>query len=354
LALSASLDMLESGIRARCRKRGMRADQSTPHQPTPRSALFPSRSSSPSPAASDVIRGASAQDILTDVPSTLPLAVATRITVGSTFAFNFTAARCTNLPSTALSATVQWTSAATADSLPACKNVTFLTGADCTGIFASSVAKPASPTTYTSFAGLPYPYPRSALCFIGTPFLASQELQHHVTDGMAGALPPPELLHSLPHAPRATSPLSLTLSTPSPPLAALPTPSHLSLHGFIPVAPDGDAPWWPTEVPARVVVTTKLTVGAYKVAFDPSSRCASLPTGTAPAGVSTAASVQWNVPCTRVSFFPGSSCNGSVQQHMYSYSSNTATITSSQAVVSVVCGFCTPLDAFRPLMPFAP
>ncbi|CAI7852117.1 unnamed protein product, partial [Closterium sp. NIES-53] len=283
LALSASLDMLESGIRARCRKRGMRADQSTPHQPTPRSALFPSRSSSPSPAASDVIRGASAQDILTDVPSTLPLAVATRITVGSTFAFNFTAARCTNLPSTALSATVQWTSAATADSLPACKNVTFLTGADCTGIFASSVAKPASPTTYTSFAGLPYPYPRSALCFI-----------------------------------------------------------------------DGDAPWWPTEVPARVVVTTKLTVGAYKVAFDPSSRCASLPTGTAPAGVSTAASVQWNVPCTRVSFFPGSSCNGSVQQHMYSYSSNTATITSSQAVVSVVCGFCTPLDAFRPLMPFAP
>ncbi|CAI5505561.1 unnamed protein product [Closterium sp. Naga37s-1] len=232
-------------------------DQGRPHQPTPRPALLPSRPCSPSPAASDVIRGASGQD----VSATPPPAVATAIAVGSTFTFNFTAARCTNLPTTASSATVQWTSAAAATAgLPACENVTFLTGPDCTGVVASSAAKPSSPTTYTTRAILSSPYPLSALCYIV-----------------------------------------------------------------------GDAPWWPTEVAARVVVATAVALGAYKVAFDPSSRCATVPAGTAPAGVSTPVSVQWgsssslagggaSAPCNLVSFFPGTNCDGAVMQHFYSFS----------------------------------
>ncbi|CAI5520155.1 unnamed protein product [Closterium sp. Naga37s-1] len=114
-------------------------------------------------------------------------------------------------------------------------------------------------------------------------------------------------------------PLSLTLLTPSPPRAALPAPF---LHGITPVASAGDpvdpSAGWPTEVEARVAVTTAARVGA-------------APAGTAPAGVSTVASVQWGSasslpgggasgPCSRVSFFPGATCNGAVMQHIYSYS----------------------------------
>ncbi|CAI5505562.1 unnamed protein product, partial [Closterium sp. Naga37s-1] len=254
-------------------------DQGRPHQPTPRPALLPSRPCSPSPAASDVIRGASGQD----VSATPPPAVATAIAVGSTFTFNFTAARCTNLPTTASSATVQWTSAAAATAgLPACENVTFLTGPDCTGVVASSAAKPSSPTTYTTRAILSSPYPLSALCYIV-----------------------------------------------------------------------GDAPWWPTEVAARVVVATAVALGAYKVAFDPSSRCATVPAGTAPAGVSTPVSVQWgsssslagggaSAPCNLVSFFPGTNCDGAVMQHFYSFSSsNPSSITPSSLspLTTVRCKF---------------
>ncbi|CAI5975270.1 unnamed protein product, partial [Closterium sp. NIES-64] len=285
LALSASLDLLESAIRVRAGPlnptggRLKRADQCRPHQSTPLPALPPSRPCSPSPAANDVIRGASGQD----VSATSPPAVATAIAVGSTFAFNFTAARCTNLPTTASSATVQWTSAAAATAnVPACENVTFLTGPDCTGVVASSVAKPSSPTTYTSRAILPYPYPLSALCFIA-----------------------------------------------------------------------GDAAWWPTEVAARVVVATAVAVGAYKVAFDPSSRCATVPAGTAPAGVSTPVGVQWgsssslagggaSARCNVVSFFPGASCDGAVMQHLYSFSSsNPTSITPStySPLTTVRCKF---------------
>ncbi|CAI7806194.1 unnamed protein product, partial [Closterium sp. NIES-53] len=229
---------------------------------------------------SDVILGASGQ-IMYPMPA--PLApVATRITVSptSTFASNFSAARCTDLPRTAYSVSVQWTYAA-APSLPACANITFWTGAGCTGTSSLSL-KPASLTTSTTSSTLSYPYPVSARC------------------GIAGD----------------------------------------------PVDPSAG---WPTELDARVAVTTQVKVGRYNFSFDPSSRCTRVPDGTAPAGVSTVASVQWGSasslpggrasgPCSRVSFYPGTSCNGSVMQHIYSYSSNTATITSSQALASVVCG----------------
>ncbi|CAI5473137.1 unnamed protein product, partial [Closterium sp. Yama58-4] len=233
---------------------------------------------------SDVIRAASGQVMF---PMPAPLApVATRITVTSppsTFASNFSAARCTNLPRTAYSVSVQWTSAA-APNLPACANITFWSGAGCTGTSSLSL-KPASLTTSTTNSSLLYPYPVSARCFIaGDP-----------VDRSAG---------------------------------------------------------WPTEVEARVAVTTAVKVGRYNFSFDPSSRCSRLPDATAPAGVSTVASVQWGSasslpgggasgPCSRVSFFPGTTCNGAVMQHIYSFSSNTATITPSQALASVVCGFPT-------------
>ncbi|CAI6011280.1 unnamed protein product [Closterium sp. NIES-65] len=220
--------------------------------------------------ASDVIRAACGQDMLTDVSATPPPAVATAITVGSTFAFNFTAARCTNLQSTLPNATVQWTSAAAATAkLPACENITLWTGPDCTGVVASFLAKPSSPTTYTTRTILSSPYPLSALCFIA-----------------------------------------------------------------------GDAPWWPTEVAARVVVATAVAVGAYKVAFDPSSRCAGVPAGTAPAGVSTPVSVRWDAPCTTLAFFPGSSCSGAVLKLMYSFSSsNSPSIKPSSPLASIRCSF---------------
>ncbi|CAI5473130.1 unnamed protein product [Closterium sp. Yama58-4] len=200
--------------------------------------------------ASDVIRGACGQDnMLTDVSATPPPAVATAIAVGSTLAFNFTAARCTNLPTTASSATVQWTpAAAAAAGLPACENVTFLTGADCTGVVASSVAKPLRSA--------------SRLC-----------------------------------------------------------------HGVARVA-------------ARVVVATAVAVGAYKVAFDPSSRCATVPAATAPAGVATPVTVQWNAPCTTLGFYPGNSCNGTVMQLMYSFSSsNPPSIKPFSPLASIHCSF---------------
>ncbi|CAI5520161.1 unnamed protein product [Closterium sp. Naga37s-1] len=241
-----------------------RPGQTTPTNSPP--CFFPSRPCSPSPAASDVIRAACGQDMLTDVSATPPPAVATAITVGSTFAFNFTAARCTNLQSTLPNATVQWTSAAAATAkLPACENITLWTGPDCTGVVASFLAKPSSPTTYTTRTILSSPYPLSALCFIA-----------------------------------------------------------------------GDAPWWPTEVAARVVVATAVAVGAYKVAFDPSSRCAGVPAGTAPAGVSTPVSVRWDAPCTTLAFFPGSSCSGAVLKLMYSFSRS---VRGSKWVLRVVwCG----------------
>ncbi|CAI5507041.1 unnamed protein product [Closterium sp. Naga37s-1] len=262
----------EGGGSTRAAGRRERADESRSHQPTPRPALFPLSFSSlfPSPsraATRSIIRGASGQDIPTDT-SVPPATVATRITVGA-FAFNFTAARCTNLPPRTLpNTTVQWTTAAAAK-LPACESITFLTGPDCTGVVASSLAKPSSPTTYTSRTVLSYPYPLSTLCFIA-----------------------------------------------------------------------GDAPWWPTEVPARVVVATAVAVGAYKVAFDPSSRCASVPEGTAPAGVATPVSVRWDAPCTTLAFFPGGSCSGAVLQLLYSFSSsNPPSITPSSQLASVRCSF---------------
>ncbi|CAI5505563.1 unnamed protein product [Closterium sp. Naga37s-1] len=238
---------------------GMRTD---PHQPALRPSLFPFRPFSPSAAASDVIRGASGQ-IMFPMPALLAL-VATRITVSpaSTFASNFSAARCTNLPRTAYSVSVQWTSAA-APSLPACANITFWSGAGCSGTSSLSL-KPASLTTSTTNSSLPYPYPVSARCGIaGDP-----------VDASAG---------------------------------------------------------WPTELDARVGVTTAVKVGRYNFSFDPSSRSTRVPDDTAPAGVSTVASVQWGSasslagggasgPCSRVSFYPGTSCNGAVMQHIYSFS----------------------------------
>ncbi|CAI7871477.1 unnamed protein product [Closterium sp. NIES-53] len=282
-----------------------------PGQTTPTSSppcFFPSRPCSPSPAVSDVIRGASGQDVITDVPATPAAAVATAIVVGTTFAFNFTAARCTNLPSTASSASVQWTSAAAATAkLPACENVTFLTGPDCTGVVASSVAKPSSAALWrkvwrgpslrqSSFTRCLVPHQRVLLSL-------SHRIDHSLTSPCCSS-------RALPHLP-------------------VPSLHRITWRHLILVASAGDAPWWPTEVPARVVVATAVTVGAYKVAFDPSSRCAGVPAGTAPAGVSTPVSVQWgsssslagggaSAPCNLVSFFPGTNCDGAAMQHFYS------------------------------------
>ncbi|CAI5470089.1 unnamed protein product [Closterium sp. Yama58-4] len=263
----------------------MRSDQSRPHQPTLCPSLFPFRPLSPSAAASDVIRGASGQIMF---PMPAPLApVATRITVTSppsTFASNFSAARCTNLPRTAYSVSVQWTSAA-APNLPACANITFWSGAGCTGTSSLSL-KPARSA--------------SRLCRGSVECLS---------------------LHSNPGdlIPDASS-ACLYVTCPA---IGTPTPTT-DTRGVACAA---------GYVEARVAVTTAVKVGRYNFSFDPSSRCSRLPDATAPAGVSTVASVQWGSasslpgggasgPCSRVSFFPGTTCNGAVMQHIYSYSSD--------------------------------
>ncbi|CAI5520160.1 unnamed protein product [Closterium sp. Naga37s-1] len=315
------------------------------------------------PAVSDVIRGASAQGGRLEVPATL--AVATRITLGS-FAFNFTAARCTNLPRFTPNATVQWTSKAT-PTLPACKNLTFWSGASCSGTSSYFLTRPPSLTSNTSQATLPYPTAVSARCAIdnmcqytkcpagstcktttdtrGVTCACNQDL--YAYQGTCQRKPLPGRLNTSPspctglqpsratppaplHAPRAPHSLPLTGLTLSSCCAA-PMPSPPALHSSLaPPAmeiavqsPDYDTlidvMGVPTEVDATLPVATQLAVGAYSVPFDPSSRCTGVPEGTAPAGVSTPVSVQWgttsaqgggaSAPCSSLWFFSGSSCN---------------------------------------------
>ncbi|CAI7862340.1 unnamed protein product, partial [Closterium sp. NIES-53] len=279
----------------------------------------------------DVIRGASAQGGRSEVPATLP--VATQITLGA-FAFNFTAARCANLPRFTPNATVQWMSKATPN-LPSCKNLTFWSGASCSGTSSYFLTRPPSLTTNTQTI-LPYPTAVSARCAIDNMCQYAKcpagSTCKTTTDTRGVTCTCNQDLY-------AYQGTCQTLEI------AVQSPDYDTLI---------DATGVPTEVDARLPVATQLAVGAYSVPFDPSSRCTRVPDGTAPAGVSTPVSVQWgttsaqgggaSAPCSSVWFFSGSSCNSgtSFSSLNKTSSSQTATITPTTPLASIDCPIASP------------
>ncbi|CAI7885517.1 unnamed protein product [Closterium sp. NIES-53] len=286
------------------------------------------------PAASDVIRGASAQGGRSEVPATLP--VATQITLGA-FAFNFTAARCANLPRFTPNATVQWTSKATPN-FPACKNLTFWSGASCSGTSSYFLTRLPSLITNTSQATLPYSTAVSARCAIDnmcqyTKCPAGSSCKT-TTDTRGVTCACNEGLYAY----QGTC-QTLEIAVQSPAYDA---------------AIDVTAMGAPTEVEAKLPVATQLAVGAYSVPFDPSSRCTRVPEGTTYAGVSTPVSVQWgttssqgggaSAPCSSLWFFSGSSCNSGTSFSSLSKtaSSQTAMITPTTPLASIDCPIASP------------
>ncbi|CAI7887923.1 unnamed protein product, partial [Closterium sp. NIES-53] len=272
--------------------------------------------------ASDVIRGASGQS-LTEVPATL--LVATRISLGSNFTFNFTAARCTNLPRTNLSAVVQWT---TAPGVLSCKNITLWNGPSCTGESFQRM------TPDTTKYNLTYGFSVSARCNI---------------DNMCqyAKCPAGSTCKTTTDTRGVTCTCNQGLyASKGTCQAGVPPPASSAV--------DASA-GWPTEVTARIVVATPVKVGRYSVSFDPYSRCATVPDGTAPAGVSTPVSVQWgssssssqggvvaSAPCVQVAFFQGSSCDDRTPLGAMASSSIQTSITPISPLAAVACRISMP------------
>ncbi|CAI5505566.1 unnamed protein product, partial [Closterium sp. Naga37s-1] len=272
--------------------------------------------------ASDVIRGACGQS-LTEVPATL--LVATRISLGSTFTFNFTVARCTNLPRTNLSAVVQWT---TAPGVLSCKNITLWNGPSCTGESFQRM------TPDTTKYNLTYGFSVSARCNI---------------DNMCqyAKCPAGSTCKTTTDTRGVTCACNQGLyASKGACQAGVPPPASSAV--------DASA-GWPTEVTARIVVATPVKVGRYSVSFDPYLRCATVPDGTSPAGVSTPVSVQWgsssnsssqggvaSAPCVQVAFFRGSSCDDRTPLDTMASSSIQTSITPISPLAAVACRISMP------------